>query len=513
MMSDNKIVSLETLKENLSNLRKEGKKIVQCHGCFDLLHIGHIKHFQAAKREGDVLVVTVTSDDYVRKGPGRPFFSQDLRLQQLAALECVDYVALNQWPTAVEVLEILKPDVYAKGGEVLGNANVDAVSSGGAVNSSLDLEAKVVAAFGGTLHLTDEYTSSSSRIINQIGASLPDATRNFLHEFKSKQGVGKVIEVIDSMRDVKVLVIGDAILDQYIFCHPMEKTGKEAMVAHRVLNSEMHIGGAFAIANHVAGFAKEVGLITCVGNNHLPHIKQHMKSGVGPFIFRRDDLETLVKTRYINGARGAKLLEVYNVQDFPITEENEKEIIGLLADKVNGFDMILASDFGHGLLTPKIIDYLAQSGKFLAVNAQLNAGNLGYNFITKYPRADFVSLNEREIRLPTQDRGSDIKSPMKKLTQGKAITSLNVTLGGNGAIYYSNGTFYSAPAFTQEILDTIGSGDAFLAVSSLLSYKKVDPAFVPFLGNAAGALAVRIMGNRESIDAIELKRFVNYMMK
>jgi len=111
------IVELEELEGVLRDLRSRGKRVVHCHGCFDLMHPGHIKYFQASKEMGDVLVVTVTPDIYVDKGPGRPVFNQFLRADSIAALECVDYVAINKWPTAEETLKLLKPDIYVKGQE------------------------------------------------------------------------------------------------------------------------------------------------------------------------------------------------------------------------------------------------------------------------------------------------------------------------------------------------------------------------------------------------------------
>ncbi len=112
-----KIVEFEELEDALRDLKSKGKKIALCHGCFDLMHPGHIKYFQAAKDMGDVLVVTVTPDVYVDKGPGRPVFNQGLRVDSIAALECVDYVAVNKWPTAEETLRLLRPDIYVKGQE------------------------------------------------------------------------------------------------------------------------------------------------------------------------------------------------------------------------------------------------------------------------------------------------------------------------------------------------------------------------------------------------------------
>jgi len=112
-----KILDLQDLASKTKELKSTGKKVVLCHGCFDLMHPGHIKYFQAAKKMGDVLIVTLTPDIYVDKGPDRPVFNQDLRADSIAALECVDFVAINKWPTAEETLRLLRPDYYVKGQE------------------------------------------------------------------------------------------------------------------------------------------------------------------------------------------------------------------------------------------------------------------------------------------------------------------------------------------------------------------------------------------------------------
>lgn len=114
---NNKIFEIEDLAKKINKLKLEGRKVVQCHGCFDLMHPGHIKHFQEARGMGDILVVTLTPDKYIDKGPDRPAFSQDLRAESIAALECVNYVAINKWPTAEETLRLLRPDIYVKGQE------------------------------------------------------------------------------------------------------------------------------------------------------------------------------------------------------------------------------------------------------------------------------------------------------------------------------------------------------------------------------------------------------------
>lgn len=152
-----KIIDLDGLADKLKNLQASGKKIVLCHGCFDLMHPGHIKYFQAAKKMGDILVVTVTPDIYVDKGPGRPVFNQQLRAESIAALECVDYVAINKWPRADETLRLLRPDIYVKGQEFQEFKDK---------TGKLQKELEVLREIGAQIKFTHEVVFSSTDLIN-----------------------------------------------------------------------------------------------------------------------------------------------------------------------------------------------------------------------------------------------------------------------------------------------------------------------------------------------------------
>ena len=110
-----KIFNLEELKKKISVEKKKGKKIVLCHGVFDLLHVGHIKHFKSAKKSGDFLLVSITSDQFVNKGPGRPVFNHNLRSEAISSLECVDAVFINNFQTPVNLIKLIKPNIYFKG--------------------------------------------------------------------------------------------------------------------------------------------------------------------------------------------------------------------------------------------------------------------------------------------------------------------------------------------------------------------------------------------------------------
>jgi len=510
---ENKVRTLEELKEILENHKKEGKKIVHCHGVFDLIHFGHLQHFLAAKKQGDILVVTITPDQFIQKGPDRPFFNEEIRLKHLSYIEFIDYVALNQWPTAVETLKIIKPDIYAKGKEVLANKDVDKLNEKNEKRSNLAAEEEIVKSFGGRLYLTDEITFSSSRIINSITSSLSEESKEYLREFRKNFNTEQILSILDSLKDLKVLVIGDAIFDEYAYCQVMGKSSKEPIIPYKFLNSETHLGGVFSVANHIANFTKDVSLITCIGNHDYDFMERGLNNSIERNIFVQNDSKTIVKKRYLDAYKGFKIFEVYNIDELNINNETEEKIIRFLENNLSRFDLIVISDFGHGLLTPRLINYLCNCGKFLAINCQLNAGNLGYNFITKYKKADFVSLNETELRLPFQEKNSDIKTPISKLNTNLNLNKINITLGKSGSVFFQDNTHHYSPSFTKDPVDTIGAGDAVLSLTSLLAYKNLQPEIIPFLGNSIGALSVKIIGNRSAVDPQELKKFVAYILK
>jgi rfaE bifunctional protein nucleotidyltransferase chain/domain len=134
----------------VAELRGQGLTIVQCHGVFDLLHPGHVSHLAEAKAQGDILVVTVTPDRFVNKGPGRPVFTQEHRALMLAALEVVDFVAITDNPTAVDAITAIRPDVYVKG--------PDYTDPDDDISGNISVEEAAVVSCGGRIYFTQAPT-------------------------------------------------------------------------------------------------------------------------------------------------------------------------------------------------------------------------------------------------------------------------------------------------------------------------------------------------------------------
>ncbi len=516
-----KIRKLDDLAATIRRLRGEGKTVALCHGCFDLLHLGHIKHLQMARAVADYLCVTISPDRFVDKGPNRPFFTETLRAEALAALECVDFVGINEWPTAEETLRTLRPTYYVKGQEFAGLQD-----------KTGKLQRELVAAeeSGVALRFTHEIVYSSTKLIAQLyGANLeasshpvtlrdayPAPTREYLAEFASRHSLRDIASRLEGLRGLRALVLGDGIVDEYHYCSTLGRAKKSPLVVYRYQSEEVFAGGAFAIANHVANLCDEVRLVTLLGaqDSREEFVRGKLRPGVRPKFFYRADGPTVVKRRYIEQYLNQKSFEVNYLNDTHVPEEIEREIVAYVEAEAPAHDILLLSDFGHGLITPRIIAAAQRCARFLAVNAQTNAANAGHNLITKYRQPHFICLDEPEARLAAQDRFGPIREVAGRLLRETSAGSLIVTLGKSGSFgINARGEESCCPVFSTSVLDTVGAGDAYFAYTAPCVAAGMPWPMVSFVGNAVGAIAVQIVCNRKPVEKSELLDFLHHLLK
>ncbi|MBI4691565.1 MAG: adenylyltransferase/cytidyltransferase family protein [Nitrospirae bacterium] len=503
-----KVKTISELEKISKGLREKGKIIVHCHGVFDLMHPGHIKYFEASKREGDVLIVTLTPDKYVGKGPGRPVFNQHLRAESIASLYCVDYVAVNEWPTAVETIKKIKPHVYAKGSDY---AAPETDITGGIYH-----EKDAIESVGGKIHFTSEITFSSTELLNKYFDVYPDEAREFFEEFRKRFSASDIIERLNAVKGMKVLVIGDTIIDEYHYCKAMGKSPKETIISTKYVSEERFAGGVLACANHIAGFCNNVYLITCLGRIDAKedYILDHLKPNIETKFFYRDDTCTVVKRRFVDPAFLTKMFEMSFLEDHPLPEKISREVCDYLKDVAQNYDLVLMADFGHGFIDDNIIDVICKKAKFLSVNTQTNSANIGFNLITKYPRADYVCIDEPEIRLAAHDKFGDIKDIITEIKNKVNAKKITVTRGHLGSMTYSEeGGFHEIPVFSKKIVDRVGAGDAFLSITSPVVAAGSPMDVIGFIGNAVGALAIGIVCNRSSVEPVPLFKFITSLLK
>jgi rfaE bifunctional protein kinase chain/domain/rfaE bifunctional protein nucleotidyltransferase chain/domain len=504
-MLTTKIKDIDELAAELMHVRR-GRTVVQCHGVFDLLHIGHIRHFRAARKNGEILVVTVTPDRYVNKGPHRPVFTETLRAEAIAALDGVDYVAINKWPTAVEAIQAIRPDVYAKGSEY---RDASADHTGG-----IALEQQAVEGVGGRLVFTDDITFSSSALLNQHMSIFSQEVQDYLAEFRARYPIDDVTGFINRARSLRALVVGDAIIDEYQYCETLGKSGKEPILAAQFVRSETFIGGSLAVANHVAACCG-VRLVTLIGSrdSHEEFVRATLAPEVTPDFLVMEDAPTLVKRRFIETYPFQKLFEVY-VMDEQAAQRKSADLCAALEQLVADVDVVIVADYGHGMIGPSAVDVLCTGARCLALNVQVNAGNHGFNTVSKYRRADFISLSEMEIRLEMRNPSGDLRKIVERVANDLNCRQVLVTRGARGSLCYSRDEgFFEVPGFALKTVDRVGAGDAVFAIGSVCAALGAPIEVIGFIGNAVGSEAVGIVGNQRFIERAPLLKHIEALLR
>jgi bifunctional ADP-heptose synthase (sugar kinase/adenylyltransferase) len=318
------------------------------------------------------------------------------------------------------------------------------------------------------------------------------------------------------LSSMKVLLIGDTIIDEYHYCRGLGKASKENMICTKFISEERFAGGVLACANHAAGFVKEVKLVTCLGgeDEKRDYVLDHLKPNVGPQLFTRPDSCTVTKRRFVDPAFLDKMFEVQFFNDHPLPSDISAQVRDCLEEIVSAYDMVLVSDFGHGFINAEIIEVLCRKAKFLAVNTQTNSANSGYNLITKYPRVDYICIDEPEMRYAARDKYGDIKTVIERVATDLHCDKVAVTRGHLGAMVYdrANG-FFEVPIFSDKVVDRVGAGDAFLSVTAPMVAAGMPMEVVGFMGNLVGAFKVSIVCNRSSIEPVPLYKSVVTMLK
>ena len=504
-----RVRTVSELAEISRAARANGQRVVLAHGVFDLLHLGHVRHLEAARRLGDLLIVTVTGDRFVDKGPGRPVFSQSMRAEMLAAVGYIDWSGVNEAKTAENLIEAIQPSVYVKGSDYANSADD--------LTGKIDDERLLVEKYGGRVIFTDEITFSSSNLINENFNLLDPAAQAFLDNMRRDGGADRTLELIDRVADMKVLFIGETIIDQYDYVEALGKASKENIIATLYKNEEQFAGGVVAAANHLAAFCREVEIVTCLGglDDYDGLVNGSLQQNVSMTAIRQPRRPTVRKRRFVEEGHLNKLFEVYYMEDNPLEPREVAEIDAHLKERISDFDLVVVCDFGHGMMARPLIERIHSDAKYLAVNAQVNAGNLGYNLVTKYSKANYVCIDEKEARLAAQEKSADLEFIIsERLQPNLQCENFAVTRGTYGCLMYGREQeFASVPAFAHTPVDTIGAGDAFLAVTAALFAAGGDPRDVGFIGNIVGGIKIGVVGHRSSVEKGAVKKAIVSMLK
>ncbi|PWT81722.1 MAG: hypothetical protein C5B57_09895 [Blastocatellia bacterium] len=466
--------------------RFRDQTIVLCHGAFDLVHMGHLIHFEEAASLGDVLVVTLTADKHIMKKRAVSF-NEEYRLRQVAALEIVDFVALVNEPSAVSALEVLRPDVYVKGSEYA-NLVLDKTAN-------IFAEKRLVESYGGRIHFTTGDTFSSTKLSHFLQAS-PEAVqgnpllRNDKILFRDVSNLAVRLEDVKNFlaraSSLRVCLLGETIIDEWVDITVTNLSHKSRCVAGQETARIRQIGGTGIIALHLSGFVKHVHCLTNGLVGDLPSNVEVTQLAENP----------LVKTRFVDRDSGLPLFEskVLDVAEMRPA-----------LPSFDNYDLVLVADFGHGLLKSEVInrEIAIKRHAYVAAMAQVNSSNYGYNLPVKYVGADYYSLNRTEAELSLHEKNLTFETLLDRMSQLLKCRSLSVTDGNQGAIVRMGADVFAVPTLSTNVIDTIGCGDAYFALSSVAACLGFPAKIVALVGSIGAAAMTQRRCNERPISEQE----------
>ena len=464
-----KIVEPRQLAERLRELHASGKTTVQCHGCFDIVHPGHVRYLQFARRLGDVLVVSLTGDAAMGKGPGRPYIPQELRAESLAALEFVDWVVIDPHPTACRLLELLRPDVYVKGREY---ATV--------TDPRFVREREIVEGYGGRVVFhSGDVVFSSTHLMENRGRDEPlEECR--LRAFCQRNAIDEVSlqETLEGFAGVRVLVVGDLIRERYIYCDASEAAGDAPVLSLQRLGSTEYWGGAAAVALQLRALGAQPYVLAAAGRDEPSRqlADDLAKLGIQNHLLpNRPNL--LERCTFV--ADDAKLFKLIEGVCAPLDSAWEKQAATALRQQLAQVQLLIWCDHGFGMITPGLLRAVVTNGRRHTVTVAGHAPGQRAE-IGALHAADLVSLTERQLREAMHDMGSGLPAVAWNLlnyTRGRAMI---VSLRRRGLIGFDRRHTDAGsppeperlksefvPSFATHYLDWAGAEEAVLSTAAL----------------------------------------------
>jgi rfaE bifunctional protein kinase chain/domain len=502
---NSKILSLNLLRKKLI---KNKKKKVLCHGVFDLIHLGHIRHLEAAKKRAEILIVNLTPDKFIKKGPNRPYFTLEQRLESIASLKCVDYVTWNNQESASDVILNLKPNFYCKGQDYK-KIKED-------VTGKIKTEINAIKKVKGKIIFTDDIVFSSTQLINDNFKLLNNDQQIIIERVKKKYSLKDLNAIFEKIKKLKVGVIGELIIDIYAFGEALGKSGKEPIMMIKNINEEKYLGGTGAIANHLSSFVQKIDLFAMIGEKkeYFNFIKNNLKKNISSNFYLKNKSPTIIKKRYLDHVTKNKIIGFYTINDDSIEKKYEINLLNKISKNLNKNKINIVSDYGHGMITEKVKKIINSNRNFVAINTQVNAANTATFNLKKYHKVDLVMINEKELRNELRNNSENINVLIRKLSNVIKSKYMVITRGTKGAIMYNfkKNKFFNCPAFATKVLDRVGSGDSMLAILSVFLYLTKDEELSLLIGSIVAAEKVQNIGNKYIVEKKNILKILSHLL-
>lgn len=483
-----KILTIDQL-QMLVGSRPREKKVIMCHGTFDVVHPGHIRHMIYAKSKADILIASLTADEHIAKADIRPYVPEELRALNLAALEMVDYVIIDREKTPLKNLQIIQPDFFAKGYEY----------TAGIVHHKTREEINILESYGGEMIFTPgDIVYSSSALIEMAPPSI--AVEKLMTVMEAEGlSFNQLREALDKLKGIKVHVVGDTIVDSYTYCSMIGGMTKTPTMSVRLDKRVDFTGGAAVVAKHLSSAGAEVTFSTVLGEDSFKDfvLDDLKSSGVTVLPIIDETRPTTNKNAIV--AESYRLLKIDSVDNRSISDK----IVEKLKKQINltSSQAVVFSDFRHGIFNKETISSLSSvipNGALKVADSQVASrwGN-----ILEFKNFDLIAPNEREARFSLGDQDSVLRPLALELYKRAGCKTLLLKCGRRGLIVYRSQiaedyrSFFVIESFADKVIDAVGAGDALLAYSTLAMVATKNEVIAAILGSIAAGIQCEHEGN------------------
>jgi len=483
------------------------KKITgMIHGVFDIIHYGHILYFKEAKSKVDLLIVSVTSDRFVNKGPGKPIFSLNKRIEVLESIKYIDKVIISDTKNAVKNINNIRPDIYIKGKDYK-DLKKD-------LSKQILVEKKAVEKNGGKILFTDSQLYSSSSIANNAFEYINEDIKKILNKIDKTKFEQNFQKLIHNKLSKKILIIGDPIIDALRLVEPSGKSNKSNVISTKYLQEEEGSGGVLLVANFLNLFCKNITLIFSGEDKILRSIKKHLNKSI-KVIHIKTKNKLIKKIRYIDNYTNNRLFQNNLNENDKFTGLEEQKVIDKINQIQKNYDEILFFDYGYVYSNEKLINFMNKLSKKLTINCQSNSYNFGFNIADKYKSGKTISMDEAEFRLVVRNKEGELTELIKKNAKlFNKFDNLIITQGKKGCYLKKNNKILHVPCIINVSLDSTGSGDIFL---SMFFISKISNNFsdIESLINShvAAGLHSNQLGNRFHLNTLDINKIISSIIK
>ena len=463
---------------------KLNKKIIHCHGVFDLVHPGHIRHLSFCKSKADILVVSITPDKFIKKGIYRPLVPEKIRANNLSVLELVDYVIIDKFKYPYNIIKKIKPDYFAKGNEYYNNPN-----------THTEKEKQTLKKIGGKMLFTPgDVVFSSTKIINENEISLKyDKLKNLMDV--NKYTFEKIIDVIRKFKNIRIHVVGDLIIDTQNECEAVAGLHKTPTLSLIKKSSRSYLGGAGIVAAHFASFSNKVTLTTVLNNDRLGKLAKKFlkKYNVNLNPIYETDRPTTEKNIFIS--KNHNLLKVNNVSNHPINNTSLDKIKKNL--KKNNYDIVVVSDYRHGIFNNQSCKEIIKSINNKAFKVADSQVASRWGNILDFKKFDLITPTEQEARYSLFEQDLTIRALADKLIKVSKSKNLILKIGERGLIALGKNRpdYITLDPFVDNLKDANGAGDALLAYSSAALFKEKSLIMASIIGILVASCKCEKKGN------------------